>query len=172
MGEQIPRQFVAQGHLGHLIEPGLGDVQNQQRPGDDDEHEKLRGETRKVLARERVVKRPAPCVEFDLPVDGGAHNEREPRAKPKQCAAPAGVTEDLQHRLQMRNKALLLGRTLGVGPIRPVDLFLHGYSTRLRALPITSLGRPIGKVDRRILLSAGMARPSRPNAMGFSQRLY
>ena len=171
LSEQIPRQFVAQCHLGHLIEPGLGDVQNQQRPCDDDEDEKLRGETRKVFARKRIIKRSAPCVEFDLPVDGGADHKREPRAKPKQNAAPAGIAKDFQYRLQMRNEAVTLGLTLGVGPIRPIDLVFHGCSTHLRALPITSPGRPIGKVDRRTL-SAGMARPSRPNATGFSQRLY
>ena len=60
--EQIPGHPFAQFQLGHLSQPRLSDVENQQCAGDIGKNQKLLDNGGELLSRQRVVKRLIPRV--------------------------------------------------------------------------------------------------------------
>ena len=60
--KQVPRQPFAQFQLGHLSQPSLSDVENQQCAGDIGKNQKLLANPGEVLSRQRVVEGLIPRV--------------------------------------------------------------------------------------------------------------
>ena len=104
--EEIMCQPIAQLQLAHLSEPGLSDIQGQQRPGDHHKNHKLVQKLRKVLARKRIVKRLVPRIELDLEEGGQPDHDAECDAERNEYVASRRMKKSRDHHPELRRELL------------------------------------------------------------------
>ena len=105
--QEIVHQAFARHHLGHLIEPGLRHVEDQQDTGQLGEHAELLDEGGHILARQRIVKRSVPGVELDLRIGGRSHDRDERDGQHQESVALARSPESRGQPLDFRREAVV-----------------------------------------------------------------
>ena len=127
-GEEVARERLAHLHPQHLVEPGLSDVEHEQRARDLAEHDELREKIRQMAARQRVVEGLVPSVELDLPIGRRGDHADESDIEPEKPGAAARGAQDLKHRRELCDEtaeALLNG----IGRLRPLRRFFRHWAT-------------------------------------------
>ncbi|ESY24321.1 hypothetical protein X750_09660 [Mesorhizobium sp. LNJC394B00] len=81
---QVERQRLAQLQPDHLVEPGLSDVEQQQRAGNHGKDHQLMQEGRHVATRQRIVERLVPAVEQNLADRRGDDDRHDADRRPDQ----------------------------------------------------------------------------------------
>ena len=148
LGEEIARKGLAHLHAQHLVEPGLSDVQHEQRARDLSKHAELRKEVGPIAPRERVVKGLVPRVELDLGIGGCGDHADEPDIDPEKAGPAARGAQNLKHHRELREEgaeALLNA----FGPLRSLQLLfghracsLLRFSRSCRRIAARGNGRP------------------------------
>ena len=130
--EQIVRERVAQFQLAHLSEPGLGDVQGQQRPGNHPKHHELVQKTLKILKRQRIVERLVPGIEPDLAEGGQCDHGAEGGAEANECVAARRMKKGCDHHPELRRELLVPRCSRRLAPE-----WFFGLVSHLRPIPFS-----------------------------------
>src|SRR3984893_16679037 len=102
--EEIAGQSVAQFQLAHFSKPGLGDIQGQQRAGNDPKDHELVQKLPKILERERIVERLVPSVELDLEEGRQRDNGADRDCEQEEFVAAGRIPKGFYHHPQLRRE--------------------------------------------------------------------
>ncbi len=127
--DQVAGQPLAQSQLHRQAQPLLGDVEGEQRAGDEHIEEKLPAKAGDVLLGERIVKGPRPDVQADLHGGGGADHGEQPGSQAQQGGALRRGAEGAQKEARQRDEAVVLRRQVSRDIRRGVSLFRHRSPT-------------------------------------------